>query len=35
VLMQTIDQLNRQFGARTVQFAAAGLQKSWVTKLEI
>jgi DNA polymerase V len=29
LLMQTIDNLNRQFGARTVQFAAAGLKKGW------
>lgn len=28
-LMQTIDQINRQFGAGTLQFAIAGLQKSW------
>jgi DNA polymerase V len=29
LLMQTLDNLNRQFGARTVQYAAAGLKKSW------
>jgi DNA polymerase V len=29
VLMQTIDSLNRQFGAQTIQYAAAGLKKSW------
>jgi DNA polymerase V len=29
LLMQTLDNLNRQFGARTVQYASAGLTKSW------
>jgi DNA polymerase V len=29
LLMQTVDNLNRRFGARTVQYAAAGLKKSW------
>ncbi len=29
LLMQTIDNLNRQFGPRTIQFAAAGLKKDW------
>jgi DNA polymerase V len=32
LLMQTIDQINRQFGARTIQFAAAGLKKGWGMK---
>jgi DNA polymerase V len=32
LLMQTLDNLNRQFGARTVQYAAAGLKKSWGMK---
>jgi DNA polymerase V len=29
LLMQTLDNLNRQFGARTVQYASAGLEKKW------
>jgi DNA polymerase V len=29
LLMQTLDNLNRQFGARTVQYASAGLKKGW------
>ncbi|MCG9890891.1 MAG: DUF4113 domain-containing protein, partial [Thermosynechococcaceae cyanobacterium MS004] len=29
LLMQTLDNLNRQFGAKTVQYAAAGLQQGW------
>lgn len=33
-LMQTIDQINRQFGSGTIQFAAAGLQKSWSMRQE-
>jgi hypothetical protein len=28
LLMQTLDNLNRQFGVRTVQYASAGLKKS-------
>jgi DNA polymerase V len=32
LLMQTIDNLNRQFGARTVEFAAAGLEKGWAMR---
>jgi DNA polymerase V len=32
LLMLTIDNLNRQFGARTIQYAAAGLKKSWGMK---
>lgn len=31
-LMQTIDQINRQMGARTIQFAATGLQKRWAMR---
>jgi DNA polymerase V len=34
LLMQTLDNLNRQFGARTVQYAAAGLKKGWGMKQE-
>jgi DNA polymerase V len=34
LLMQTLDNLNRQFGARTVQYASAGLQKSWGMRQE-
>jgi DNA polymerase V len=34
LLMQTLDRLNHQFGARTVQYAAAGFQKSWSMKQE-
>jgi DNA polymerase V len=34
LLMQTIDNLNRQFGAKTVQSAAAGLKKSWGMRSE-
>ncbi len=34
LLMQTLDNLNRQFGARTVQYASAGLKKSWGMKQE-
>jgi DNA polymerase V len=29
LLMQTLDNLNRRFGSRTVQYAAAGLKKNW------
>jgi DNA polymerase V len=32
ILMNTIDSINRQFGRGTLQFAAAGLQKSWGMK---
>ncbi|MCG9890183.1 MAG: DUF4113 domain-containing protein [Thermosynechococcaceae cyanobacterium MS004] len=32
LLMQTLDNLNRQFGAKTVQYAAAGLAKEWGVK---
>ena len=31
-LMATVDQLNRQFGAGTVRFAAVGLQQPWALK---
>jgi DNA polymerase V len=34
LLMATLDNLNRQFGARTVQFASAGLTKSWGMRQE-
>jgi DNA polymerase V len=34
LLMQTLDNLNHQFGARTVQYASAGLQKSWGMRQE-
>lgn len=34
LLMQTLDNLNRQFGARTVQYASAGLTKSWGMRQE-
>ena len=34
LLMQTLDNLNRQFGDRTVQYAAAGLKKGWCMKQE-
>ena len=34
LLMATIDNLNRQFGARTVQYASAGLTKGWGMKQE-
>ncbi len=34
LLMQTLDNLNRQFGARTVQYASAGLKKGWGMKQE-
>ncbi len=34
LLMQTLDNLNRQFGARTVQYASAGLTKGWGMKQE-
>ena len=34
LLMQTLDNLNHQFGARTVQYAAAGLKKDWSMKQE-
>ncbi len=34
LLMQTLDNLNRQFGARTVQYAAAGLTKGWGMRQE-
>ena len=33
-LMQTLDSLNKRFGPRTVQYAAAGLKKSWSMKQE-
>jgi DNA polymerase V len=29
LLMATLDNLNRQFGARTIQYASAGLKKGW------
>jgi DNA polymerase V len=32
LLMATLDNLNRQFGARTVQYASAGLKKGWGMK---
>ena len=32
VLLQTLDNLNRQFGARKVQYASAGLAKAWGMK---
>jgi DNA polymerase V len=32
LLMQTLDNLNRQFGAKTVQYASAGLKKGWGLK---
>ncbi len=32
LLMQTLDHINRRFGARTVQYAAAGLEKDWGMK---
>jgi DNA polymerase V len=28
-LMQSLDQINKQFGSNTPQFGAAGLQKPW------
>lgn len=34
LLMQTVDQINRQFGSGTIQFAVAGLQKSWGMRQE-
>ena len=34
LLMQTLDNLNRQLGARTVQYASAGLRKGWGMKQE-
>ncbi len=34
LLIQTLDNLNRQFGARTVQYASAGLKKGWGMKQE-
>jgi DNA polymerase V len=34
LLMATLDNLNRQFGARTVQHASAGLKKGWGMKQE-
>jgi DNA polymerase V len=34
LLMQTMDSINRQFGRGTLQFAAAGLQKSWGMRQE-
>jgi DNA polymerase V len=34
LLMKTLDNLNRQFGARTVQYASTGLKKGWSTKQE-
>jgi DNA polymerase V len=33
-LMQTLDRLNQRFGPSTVQYAAAGLKKSWSMKQE-
>jgi DNA polymerase V len=35
LLMQTLDNLNRQFGARTLQYASAGLKKSWGLRQEM
>jgi DNA polymerase V len=32
LLMQTLDNLNRQFGAQTVQYASTGLEKTWGMK---
>jgi Domain of unknown function (DUF4113) len=32
--MASLDNLNRQFGARTVQYASAGLEKGWGMKQE-
>jgi DNA polymerase V len=34
LLMATLDDLNRQFGARTVQYASVGLKKGWGIKQE-
>jgi DNA polymerase V len=34
LLMQTMDQINCQFGHGTIQFAAAGLQKGWGMRQE-
>jgi DNA polymerase V len=34
-LMQTLDSINHTFGARTLQYAAEGLQKPWSSKKEI
>jgi DNA polymerase V len=34
LLMQTFDQINRQFGSGTIQFAVAGLQKNWGMRQE-
>ena len=35
LLMQTLDNLNRQFGARTVKYALAGLTKGWGMRQEM
>lgn len=35
LLMQTLDNLNCQFGARTVQYASAGLKQGWGMKQEM
>jgi DNA polymerase V len=34
LLMATLDNLNRQFGARTVQYASAGMKKGWGMRQE-
>jgi DNA polymerase V len=34
LLMQTVDQINRQFGSGTIQFAVTGSQKSWSMRQE-
>jgi DNA polymerase V len=34
LLMATLDNLNRQFGSRTVQYASAGLEKNWGMRQE-
>lgn len=34
LLMQTLDNLNHQFGARTVQYASVGVKKGWGMKQE-
>jgi DNA polymerase V len=34
LLMATLDNLNRQFGARTVQYASTGLAKAWGMRQE-
>jgi DNA polymerase V len=34
LLMAALDNLNRQFGSRTVQYVSAGLQKGWGMRQE-